>query len=86
MRVLGLAGGGDGRPFRAHPCQPAIGDESSVVEGIASSPDACPDCGDVFHWDDCGGFNPPSPHGCGVCTKCCRLAHRNKTRAVEDTP
>lgn len=30
----------------------------------------CPDCGDEFHLDDCGGYNPPCPCGCGCCRSC----------------
>jgi len=30
----------------------------------------CVDCGDFFHLDDCGGYNPPCPV-CGLCRSCC---------------
>lgn len=30
----------------------------------------CPDCGDEFHLDDTGGYNPPCPCGCGCCRSC----------------
>ena len=32
----------------------------------------CGECGDAFHLDDCGGYNPPCPCGCGLCRDCCR--------------
>ena len=31
----------------------------------------CHDCGDSFHLDDTGGYNPPCPCGCGMCRGCC---------------
>jgi len=31
----------------------------------------CVECGDAFHLDDCGGYNPPCPCGCGLCRSCC---------------
>ena len=31
----------------------------------------CLECGDPFHLDDCGGYNPPCPCGCGRCRSCC---------------
>jgi len=31
----------------------------------------CYECGDAFHFDDCGGYNPPCPCGCGRCRSCC---------------
>lgn len=31
----------------------------------------CLECGDEFHLDDCGGYNPPCPCGCGCCRSCC---------------
>lgn len=30
----------------------------------------CLDCGDYFHLDDGGGYNPPC-QGCGNCRSCC---------------
>lgn len=35
-------------------------------------PDGCYECGDEFHYDDIGGYNPPCPCGCGRCRSCCR--------------
>ncbi len=32
----------------------------------------CVECGDEFRLDDCGGYNPPCPCGCGRCPECCR--------------
>ena len=31
----------------------------------------CLECGEWFHLDDCGGYNPPCPCGCGCCRSCC---------------
>ena len=31
----------------------------------------CLACGDEFHLDDVGGYNPPCPGGCGNCRHCC---------------
>lgn len=31
----------------------------------------CIDCGEEFHLDDTGGYNPPCPCGCGLCRSCC---------------
>jgi len=31
----------------------------------------CYECGDEFHLDDTGGYNPPCPCGCGRCRDCC---------------
>jgi len=31
----------------------------------------CVECGDEFHLDDCGGYDPPCPCGCGLCRWCC---------------
>ncbi len=31
----------------------------------------CIECGDYFHLDDCGGYNPPC-HKCGLCRGCCK--------------
>lgn len=36
--------------------------------------DCCPECGDEFHYDDVGGYNPPCSC-CGVCRSCCRAAN-----------
>ena len=36
----------------------------------------CVDCGDEFHLDDTGGYNPPCPCGCGLCRSC----HENEER------
>jgi hypothetical protein len=33
--------------------------------------DGCHECGDEFHYDDTGGYNPPCPCGCGRCRWCC---------------
>jgi hypothetical protein len=30
----------------------------------------CIECGDVFHYDDCGGYNPPC-----ACGEHCRACH-----------
>lgn len=30
----------------------------------------CGECGDEFHLDDCGGYNPPCSCGCGCCRSC----------------
>lgn len=30
----------------------------------------CVECGDEFHLDDTGGYNPPC-QGCGLCRSCC---------------
>lgn len=30
----------------------------------------CIECGEFFHLDDVGGYNPPCP-GCGNCRECC---------------
>lgn len=37
------------------------------------SPPCCCECGDEFHLDDVGGYNPPCPCGCGMCRRCCEL-------------
>lgn len=37
-------------------------------------PDVCAECFDEFHYDDCGGYNPPcSCSKCGglLCRSCC---------------
>lgn len=31
----------------------------------------CLECGEPFHLDDCGGYNPPCPCGCGCCRDHC---------------
>lgn len=31
----------------------------------------CLECGEEFHLDDTGGYNPPCPCGCGCCRHCC---------------
>lgn len=36
----------------------------------------CGECGDPFHLDDCGGYNPPCPCGCGLCRSCCENTRR----------
>jgi hypothetical protein len=36
----------------------------------------CLDCGDPFHLDDCGGYNPPCSCGCGMCRSCCEQSSR----------
>ena len=33
----------------------------------------CLECGEEFHLDDCGGYNPPC-QGCGLCRSCCECA------------
>lgn len=38
----------------------------------------CLDCGDEFHLDDCGGYNPPCPCGCGRCRDCCEERRREE--------
>lgn len=35
----------------------------------------CIDCGDYFHLDDCGGYNPPCEK-CGLCRSCCECDER----------
>ena len=30
----------------------------------------CEACGDAFHLDDTGGYNPPCSCGCGLCRSC----------------
>lgn len=30
----------------------------------------CVECGEEFHLDDAGGYNPPCPCGCGLCRSC----------------
>lgn len=30
----------------------------------------CVECGEYFHLDDTGGYNPPCP-SCGLCRMCC---------------
>lgn len=34
-------------------------------------PDFCYECGDEFHYDDMGGYNPPCDCGHGLCRSCC---------------
>jgi len=57
----------------------AWGDEGDVGDELNDG--YCADCGDAFHLDDCGGYNPPC--NCGqcdgtICRSCCR------TVATED--
>lgn len=37
----------------------------------------CDECGDAFHLDDCGGYNPPCRCGCGRCRSCCEADERD---------
>lgn len=39
----------------------------------------CRECFDPFHYDDCGGYNPPCPCGCGRCRSCCDAAEMERT-------
>jgi hypothetical protein len=43
----------------------------------------CVDCGDFFHLDDCGGYNPPCGV-CGLCRDCCRCPFRGRGDEAED--
>ena len=36
----------------------------------------CGECGDPFHLDDCGGYNPPCQCGHGLCRSCCEAQNR----------
>lgn len=45
--------------------------------------DFCIDCGDVFHYDDIGGYNPPC--SCGMhCRRCHELAQRGDDDFFDD--
>jgi hypothetical protein len=44
----------------------------------------CGECGDRFHLDDCGGYNPPCPCGCGLCRSCHDAVNRSDD--AEDYP
>ncbi len=53
----------------------AWGDEGNVGDELNDG--YCDDCGEAFHLDDCGGYNPPC--NCGkcdsegrLCRACCR--------------
>lgn len=49
-------------------------DEVEFAEaGIDESDGWCLECGDPFHLDDCGGYNPPC-YKCGLCRDCCRTS------------
>ena len=43
----------------------------------------CADCGDPFHDDDTGGYNPPCSCGCGYC-RSCHDANTPPANAPED--
>jgi hypothetical protein len=43
----------------------------------------CIECGDSFHLDDCGGYNPPCP-GCGNCRSCCECRVVNEDELPYD--
>jgi hypothetical protein len=43
----------------------------------------CIECGDSFHLDDCGGYNPPCP-GCGNCRSCCECRVVNEDEPPYD--
>ena len=54
-------------------------------EGNAAPEPHCSDCGDPFHFDDCGGYNPPC--NCGkcdgmLCRACCRAELYDDEEAV----
>lgn len=38
----------------------------------------CVECGDAFHLDDCGGYNPPC-QTCGLCRSCCDCNGQHST-------
>lgn len=42
----------------------------------------CIDCGDAFHLDDCGGYNPPCV--CGFHCRSCHEAEERDEDAYED--
>lgn len=46
----------------------------------------CHECGDEFHLDDCGGYNPPCPCGCGLCRSCHESEEMRKAEYDEGYP
>ena len=49
---------------------------------VDDEPEFCGECLEEFRYDDCGGYNPPCPCGCGNCRSC----HRdNDAQEAEDT-
>lgn len=40
------------------------------MSGWDSGDGCCAECGDFFHLDDVGGYNPLCPCGCGLCRSC----------------
>ena len=44
----------------------------------------CMDCGDEFHLDDAGGYNPPCQCGCGLCRRCHDAAEREDAGYEDD--
>lgn len=57
---------------------PTIDYDEYLGDGFA--PDGwCVDCGDEFHLDDCGGYNPPC-----VCGAHCRSCHDREVREYDE--
>lgn len=46
----------------------------------------CVDCGEEFHLDDTGGYNPPCPCGCGLCRSCHDNEAREEAEWDDDAP
>ncbi len=61
-------------------CEPDDDEQPAQTYDDSFGDGHCFDCGDPFHLDDCGGYNPPCSCGCG----CCRSCHRENELMDED--
>lgn len=52
--------------------------------GIDDTDGWCLECGNPFHLDDCGGYNPPCPCGSRCCRSCCGPDHLPGHRDDDD--
>lgn len=59
--------------------EPECGDDALYDGSIDDGDGWCMDCGDPFHLDDTGGYNPPCE--CGFH---CRSCHEREIRELDD--
>lgn len=65
-------------PNAFHVAQPSLSQEAELTPDQLDD-GWCVDCGEEFHYDDCGGYNPPC-----VCGAHCRSCHEARERGNDE--
>ncbi len=62
--------------------RPGLDDAEGMIDGEYDGDGWCIDCGDEFHLDDCGGYNPPC--ACGFHCRSCHEANEREDDEYDD--